>query len=117
MNKVPQDSPDWYEDDQAPDSIQDHPHRVPGLPGSWSNYVWWICCIGFAGIWVSESVSAVDPSRGFGNYNSFVGNVWNLFLVLFICYLIFRIARPLTSGFAYLLSGAVAFYLLLTHTF
>jgi hypothetical protein len=105
---------DWYEDDQPLDVIG--ARSVPGLPGSWSNYAWWLASLGFALLWIVESVGAIDSARGFASYSVFAGHMWNLMLVLGICYVIFRLSRPL-SGLAYILSGSAAIYLLLTHTF
>ncbi|MBM6594530.1 hypothetical protein [Microvirga pudoricolor] len=105
---------DWYEDDQPLDTTVASP--VPGLPGSWSNYTWWLACIGFALVWIVESLGSIDSARGFASYSAFAGQMWNLMLVLGICYVIFRVSRPL-SGLSYVLSGSAAAYLLLTHSF
>jgi hypothetical protein len=110
-------SPDWDEEDPAFGLVSYDPDRMPGLPGSWSGYLWGMAGIGFALLWAAESIGALEGKDGIAGYNSFAGNMWNLFLVLAICYLIFRLSRPLPSGLAYILSGLSALYILITHTF
>jgi hypothetical protein len=105
---------DWYEDDQAVEAGM--PGSLPGLPLSWPQLLWCLASTAFALIWISESVGSIDPARGFVTYSVFAGNIWVLLLVVAICTLILRLARPL-KDLAYVLSGAAAVSILFTHTF
>lgn len=118
MTQFPNDASDWYEDDDQPfEAAETETKRVPGLPGSWKDYIWWIAVTVFALIWVFDSVSAFNNARGFSNYSEFASNMWNLFLVMLLAYLLYKVSRPYIRSFAYVLSGSAAVYVLLTHTF
>ncbi|MET0745961.1 MAG: hypothetical protein ABWY78_21490 [Microvirga sp.] len=114
MDQRNQETIDWYEDEQGPDA--GHPGSLPGLPLSWPGLLWCLASAAFALVWIGESIGSLDPSRGFVTYSVFAGHIWVLLLVLAICTLIRRVARPL-KGLAYVLSGSAAVCILLTHTF
>jgi hypothetical protein len=114
MHQRNQETIDWYEEDQGDEAGM--PGSLPGLPLTWPRLLWCLASTAFALIWIGESLSSIDPAKGFVTYSVFAGHIWLLLLVMAICTLILRLARPL-KGFAYVLSGSAAVSILFSHTF
>jgi len=114
MHQRNQETIDWYEEDQGDEAGM--PGSLPGLPLSWPRLLWCFASTAFALTWIVESVGTIDPERGFVTYSVFAGHIWILLLVMGICTLILRLARPL-KGLAYVLSGSAAVFILITHRF